>query len=70
MRETDFPPGTCFYIKEYDVPLAQIPGQGWWNWFGGRARRYDPANLKPGNQWLAESFAEWLAVVEASRDQG
>ena len=70
MRETDFPPGTRFYIKEFDVPLAQVPGQGWWNWYGGSARRYDPVNLKPGNQWLAESFAEWREVVEASLNQG
>jgi hypothetical protein len=28
----DFPPGTTFLIKEFDVPLARVPGQGWFNW--------------------------------------
>ena len=63
---SDFPQGTEFVIKEFDVPLARVPGIGWQNWFGGSARPYDPANLKVDNNWAAESFEEWLEVVTAS----
>jgi hypothetical protein len=62
----DFPPGTEFVIKEFDVPLANIPGEGWVNWFGGSPRAYDPHRLKPGNNWEADSFEQWLEVVRAS----
>lgn len=37
MKETDFPEATEFYIKEFDVPLAYIPGEGWFNFFGGKS---------------------------------
>lgn len=66
MQLPHFPEGTRFYIKEFDVPLAQIPGQGWVNCFGGRPRAYDPAWLKQDNHWPAESWEAWVAVVEAS----
>ena len=55
-----------FYIKEFDVPLVHGPNGGWENWFGGRPRVYDPSALKVDNNWLAESFEEWAAVVATS----
>ena len=63
---SDFPQGTTFYIKEFDVPLARIPGQGWVNWFRGKPRPYDPSSLKVDNNWEAESFEEWVQIVQES----
>ena len=62
-----FPPGTTFVIKELDVPLAYVPGQGWFNWYGGLPRPYDARGLKVDNNRPADSFEEWLAIVEDSR---
>jgi len=62
----DFPAGTEFIIKEFDVPLVCIPGRGWFNWFGGSPRPYDVGFLKVDNNWQAESFEEWRAIVEGS----
>lgn len=67
MNKTDFPEGTEFYIKEFDVPLAHIPGKGWLNFFGGNPHAYNVEGLKPGNNWPADSFGEWLRVVEESK---
>ena len=67
MKLTDFPEGTEFYIKEFDVPLANIPDKGWVNFFGGTAKAYDFSWLKLGNNWLAEDFEKWVAVVEESK---
>ena len=63
---SDFPPGTEFVIKEFDVPLVRVPRQGWFNWYGGRPRPYDVRGLKIDNHWPAESFKDWLRVVKAS----
>lgn len=52
----DFPPGAFFAIKEFDVPLVHMPGTGWFNWYGGRARAYDPRGLTLGSHWEADSF--------------
>jgi hypothetical protein len=65
-KSSGFPPGTEFIIKEFDVPLVRIPGQGWFNWFGGTTRPYDASSLRVDNNWPAESFEEWLGVVQAS----
>jgi len=65
-KASDFPAGTTFVIKEFDVPLAYVPGQGWVNWFGGMPRPYDPNSLKVDNNWLADSFEEWVGIIEAS----
>lgn len=62
----DFPPGTEFVIKEFDVPLVHIPGKGWFNWFGGKPRPYDVTMLKPGNNWESGSFQEWIDIVQDS----
>jgi hypothetical protein len=62
---SDFPPGTEFVIKEFDVPLTWVPGQGWFNWFGGTPRPYE-GRLRVDNNWPAESFEEWVGIVEAS----
>ena len=38
-KKEDFPKGTKFYIKEFNVPLAQVPDGKlckWFNWFGGK----------------------------------
>ncbi|MBB3226819.1 hypothetical protein FHW69_001420 [Luteibacter sp. Sphag1AF] len=63
---TDFPPGAQFIIKEFDVPLVHIPGEGYFNWFGGNPRTYDPTNLKVDNHWPATSFEEWVALIADS----
>ena len=63
---SDFPSGTEFVIKEFDVPLVHVPGKGWFNWFGGAPRAYDASALRVDNNWDAESFEEWLGVVKAS----
>ena len=68
-KESDFPPGTEFFIKEFDLPLARIPKRGWFNWFGGAPRPYDESALRVDNHWLADSFEEWLAVVKASQNE-
>ncbi len=63
---SDFPAGTHFVIKEFDVPLAYVPGQGWFNWYGGSPRPYESSRLNVGNNWPATSFEEWLALVARS----
>jgi hypothetical protein len=63
---SDFPPGTEFVIKEFVVPLARLPNGEWFNWFGGAPRSFDASFLRIDNNWTAESFEEWAAVVEAS----
>ena len=65
-RQSDFPPGTEFVSKEFDVPLVQIPASGWFNWFGGTPKPYDPRSLRVDNNWPATSFEEWVAVVAGS----
>ena len=65
-KESDFPPGSEFVIKEFDVPLVQVPGRGWFNWFGGTARPYDASYLRIDNNWPATSFEEWVGIVAAS----
>jgi hypothetical protein len=68
-RAGDFPPGTRFVIKEFDVPLACVPvpgGVAWFNWFGGVARPYDASRLRVDNNWPAGSFDEWSALVADS----
>lgn len=66
-QAADFPPGTRFVIKEIDVPLVCVPDGGWFNWYGGPPPRpYDDSRLRVDNNWSAESFGEWLGVVEAS----
>jgi len=65
-KASDFPAGTRFVIKEFDVPLTWIPDCGWVNWFGGAPRPYDPEALKVDNNWPADSFEEWIKIVEAS----
>lgn len=67
---SDFPAGTKFVIKEFDVPLALVPGKGWFNWYGGYPRKYDSGALRVDNNWPAESFEEWRAVVRASLKEG
>ena len=65
----DFPEGARFYIKEFDVPLVQIPDGHfckWFNWFGGKPKAYAPEGLKLGNNWEAESFSEWQKIVKES----
>lgn len=67
--KNDFPVGSRFYIKEFDVPLVQIPDGSlskWFNWFGGKPKEYAPEGLKPGNNWEAESFSEWQKIVKES----
>jgi len=65
-KSSDFPPGSEFVIKEFDLPLVRIPDQGWFNWYGGSPRPYDVSFLKVDNNWPAESFDEWIGVIQAS----
>jgi hypothetical protein len=46
---SEFPPETEFVIKEFDVPLVQIPGGAWFNWFGGTPQPYDASSLRVDN---------------------
>ena len=44
-----------------------MPGQGWFSWWGGVPRPYDPrGRLKSGNNWTADSFEEWAALIAAT----
>jgi hypothetical protein len=63
-KASDFPPGTEFVIKEFDVPLANVPGEGWVNWWGGSPSPYDVKMLKVDNNWPADSFEQWVKIVE------
>lgn len=65
-ERSEFPAGTEFVIKEFDVPLVRVPGEGWFNWFGGTPHPYDERSLRVDNNWPAGSFEEWLGVVEMS----
>ena len=67
---SDFPPGTKFVIKEFDVPLVWVPGEGWSNWYGGSPSQYDVKMLKVDNNWPADSFEQWVEVVEQSMKRG
>lgn len=65
----DFPEGSIFYIKEFDIPLVRVPdGKSckWFNWFGGKAKEYDVTYLKPGNSWVADSFESWQKILKDS----
>jgi hypothetical protein len=67
---SEFPAGTEFIVKEFDVPLARIPGDGghciWVNWYGGRPRPFDVTWLKIDNNWSVDSFESWAMRVKAS----
>lgn len=66
---SEFPAGTEFMVKEFDVPLARLPGDdncAWVNWYGGKPRPFDVQRLKVGNNWPADSFESWAALVKVS----
>lgn len=65
-KASDFLPGTAFVIKEFNVPLVQVPDGAWFNWYGGRPRPYDVRALRVDNNWRAELFEEWVDVVRDS----
>ena len=65
-KKSDFPEGTEFYIKEFNIPLVLTPSNEWFNWFGCKPSEYDVTGLKPGNHWEADSFEHWLKIVEES----
>lgn len=71
-ERSDFPAGTEFVIYEFDVPLACVPrgeageGSAWFNWYGGKPRPYAVERLKVDNNWPADSFEQWAALVKAS----
>ncbi len=65
-RASDFPPGTKFVISEFDVPLVWVPHEGWFNWYGGVPSRYERTPGYGLTEWPAESFEEWVGIVEAS----
>ena len=45
-KRSDFPPGAEFVIKEFDVPLVQLPDGVWFNWFGGMPQPYNASSLR------------------------
>ncbi len=65
-KQDDFPPGSRFVIKEWDVPLVQMPSGEWINWYGGAPTPYDIRGLKVDNNWDAESFEEWVSLIANS----
>lgn len=70
-EESNFPPGTEFYIFEWDVPLSKEPNNdgktvSYFNWYGGERKPYPVERLKIDNNWPAESFEHWLEVVRKS----
>ncbi len=65
-KSSDFPEGAEFYIKEFDIPLVREPSNRWFNWFGGKPKIYNVSGLKPGNNWQADSFEEWIEVLRGS----
>lgn len=70
-KESEFPLGTEFYIVEWDVSLSKEPNSdsktvSYSNWYGGKRRPYPIERLKPGSNWLAESFEHWLKVIRDS----
>ncbi len=67
--KSEFPPGTQFVVKDFDVPLARIPRDDrsiWINWFGGVPRPYDEESLRVDNNWPADSFESWTALIAES----
>ena len=71
-QQSEFPPGTEFVVKEFDVPLAHLPYYGesaWVNWYGGTPKPYDPQWLTVSNNWPAESFEAWVALIADSIHQ-
>ncbi len=63
---SDFAPGTGFYIKEWDVPLVQVPDGAWFNWYGGKPAPFEVKFLRVDNNSRADSFEQWLEIVAAS----
>lgn len=63
--ESDFPEGTEFIVREFDVPITYYPPQGWHNWFGGTPSEYDATRLTVTNHDKV-LFDEWIKVVEES----
>ena len=53
-------------IMEFDVPLVQVPGEGWFNCFGAAPQPYNASSLRVDNNWPATSFEEWVEIVAAS----
>lgn len=64
---SDFPSVAEFVIKDFDVPLVQLPDGSWSNWFGGRPKPYIASTLRVDNNWSV-SFEEWVEVVAASME--
>ena len=68
---TDFPSGTKFYIFEWDIPLSKEPnGDGktvsYFNWYGAKKRPYPVEKLTLDNNWPADSYEQWVKIVEKS----
>jgi hypothetical protein len=67
--KSELPAGTDFLVKEFDVPIARIPGtsnSSYVNWYGGLPRPFDQRWLTVDNNWPSESFEEWCTLIQAS----
>jgi hypothetical protein len=71
LRQSDFPPGTIFVVKE-DSPFAVFPGSSplgervFSYWGGNKARFPSSTNLAGSNWPVSTSFARWMETVEES----
>lgn len=67
--ESDFVQGTEFLVFEFRCPLSKSPtgdSVSYVAWYGGLPSRLDPKYLKVDNNWPADSFESWAALVESS----
>ena len=70
-KESDFPANTQFYIYEWDVPISKEPDEDgksvcYFNWYKGIKSPFPIEDLKIDNNWLAESFEEWIKLIKDS----
>jgi hypothetical protein len=71
-KESDFPPGTVFVVKDGRDPFAMFPGPGSYDerlfsFCSGKKSRFPSSgtNLGDCSNWpVSMPFAEWIKVVE------
>ena len=69
-KESDFPEGTRFLIKDWDIPLSTGSYKGnkalYTSWYGGIPHPHPSETLKIDNNWPADSYTHWLEIIEKS----